>query len=203
MKIICVGRNYAAHIAELNNERPEEPVIFTKPDTALLRNNAPFYYPDYSQDIHHEVEIVLKINKEGKHVAEKFADKYFQEIGLGIDFTARDLQSKAKAKGLPWALAKGFNGSAPISNFVDKSEFDDLNKLQFSLTKNEEVVQQGNTELMLYSFNFLISYISKFITLRKGDLIFTGTPSGVGPVKIGDRLKGFIESREFFDFEVK
>lgn len=203
MKIICVGRNYAAHIAELNNEQSEEPVIFTKPDTALLRNNAPFYYPDYTNEIHHEVEIVLKINKEGKSVTEKFADRYFEEIGLGIDFTARDLQSGAKKKGLPWALAKGFNGSAPISDFVNKEKFANVHQLAFGLKKNDEYVQQGNTELMLFPFNFLISYISKFITLRKGDLIFTGTPSGVGPVKIGDRLEGFIEGETFFDFEVK
>ncbi|MGB0524312.1 MAG: fumarylacetoacetate hydrolase family protein [Flammeovirgaceae bacterium] len=203
MKIICVGRNYAAHIAELNNERPAEPVIFTKPDTALLRNNAPFYYPDYTSEIHHELEIVLKICKEGKAIAEKFADKYYDEIGLGIDFTARDLQSKAKAKGLPWALAKGFNGSAPISHFVPKEKYGDITKLSFSLKKNEEVVQEGNTELMLFPFNYLISYISKFITLRKGDLIFTGTPSGVGSVQIGDRLQGFIEDEEFLNFEVK
>lgn len=203
MKIICVGRNYAAHIAELNNERPDEPVIFTKPDTALLRNNAPFFYPDYTQEIHHEVEIVLKICKEGKSVKEEFASKYYDEIGLGIDFTARDLQSKAKQKGLPWALAKGFNGSAPISAFVNKENYKDLTKLRFSLNKNGEAVQEGDTSLMLFPFDFLISYISQFITLRKGDLIFTGTPSGVGPVAIGDRLEGFIEGKEFFNFEVK
>ena len=203
MKIICIGRNYVAHIEELNNERPSKPVIFTKPDTALLRNNAPFYYPEYSEDIHHEIEIVLKICKEGKSVEEKFAHKYYDEIGLGIDFTARDLQSEAKGKGLPWALAKGFNGSAPISNFVTKDTFKNINALEFGLKKNDEWVQQGDTSLMLFNFDYIVSYISKFITLRKGDLIFTGTPKGVGPVQIGDRLQGFIENQEFFNFEVK
>lgn len=203
MKIICIGRNYAAHIEELNNERPSEPVIFTKPDTALLRNNAPFYHPEYSQDIHHEVEIVLKICKEGKAVQEKFAHKYYNEIALGIDFTARDLQSKAKEKGLPWALAKGFNGSAPISDFVTKSTFQDINNLSFGLKKNGEWVQKGNTQLMLFRFDYIISYISQFITLRKGDLIFTGTPEGVGKVNIGDKLEGFIEEKQFFNFDVK
>jgi len=203
MKIICIGRNYAAHIEELNNEKPTEPVIFTKPDTALLRNNAPFYHPEYSKDIHHEVEIVLKISKEGKAVQEKFAHKYYNEIGLGIDFTARDLQTKAKDAGLPWALAKGFNGSAPISDFVTKSTFANINDLNFGLKKNGEWVQQGNTSLMLYHFDFIVSYISQFITLKTGDLIFTGTPKGVGKVEIGDRLEGFIEDQPFFDFEVK
>jgi 2-keto-4-pentenoate hydratase/2-oxohepta-3-ene-1,7-dioic acid hydratase in catechol pathway len=203
MKIICIGRNYAAHIAELQNERPDEPVIFTKPDTALLRHNEPFYYPDYTQDIHHEVEILLKIGKEGKSIAPEFAHKYYDEIGLGIDFTARDLQSKAKAKGLPWAIAKGFNGSAPISEFVPKSNYPDLRDLHFGLSVNGKAVQQGHTALMLYDFDFIVSYISRFITLKKGDIIFTGTPEGVGPVTIGDRLEGFVEGEKFFDFEVK
>ena len=203
MKIICIGRNYAAHIAELNNERPDEPVIFTKPDTALLRKNAPFYYPDYTNEIHHEVEIVLKISKEGKSVAEKFAHRYFEEIGLGIDFTARDLQSTAKKKGLPWALAKGFNGAAPISDFVSKDKYADIQQLNFGLKKNGEEVQKGNTSLMLFTFPVLISYISKFITLRKGDLIFTGTPSGVGPVQIGDKLEAFIEDKKLLWCDIR
>ena len=203
MKIIAIGRNYAEHIAELNNERPDEPVIFTKPDTALLRNNEPFYYPEYSKDIHYEVEIVLKINREGKYVAEKFAHKYFDEIAIGIDFTARDLQQKAKEKGLPWALAKGFNGSAPISAFRSKTQFKDLKDLNFGLKVNGEIKQKGNTGMMLYSFDFIISYISKFITLKKGDLIFTGTPKGVGPVYVGNVLEAFVEDENWLRFEIK
>ncbi|MDO1448118.1 fumarylacetoacetate hydrolase family protein [Rhodocytophaga aerolata] len=203
MKIFAIGRNYAEHIKELNNERPEEPVIFTKPDTAILKNNAPFYYPDFSKDIHHEVEILLKIDKEGKNIEEKFAHKYYQEIGIGIDFTARDLQQKAKEKGLPWDIAKGFNGSAPISDFIPLSSIADLQNLNFSLKVNGEVKQQGNTSLMLFNFNYIISYLSKFFTLKKGDIIFTGTPKGVGPVKIGDKLECFIEDKNMLSFEVK
>lgn len=203
MKILAIGRNYAEHIKELNNERPADPVIFMKPDTALLKNNAPFYYPDFSSDIHHEVELVLKISREGKNIEEKFAHKYYEEIGIGIDFTARDLQQKAKEKGLPWTIAKGFNGSAPVSEFVPVTDFPDLNNLNFSLKLNGEVQQQGNTSMMLFSFNFMISYLSKFFTLKKGDLIFTGTPAGVSPVKIGDRLEAFIEDKKMLDFEVK
>ena len=203
MKIFAIGRNYAEHIKELNNERPEEPVIFTKPDTAILKNNAPFYYPDFSKDIHHEVEILLKIDKEGKNIEEKFAHKYYQEIGIGIDFTARDLQQKAKEKGLPWDIAKGFNGSAPISDFIPLSSIADLQNLNFSLKVNGEIKQQGNTSLMLFNFNYIISYLSKFFTLKKGDIIFTGTPKGVGPVKIGDKLECFIEDKNMLSFEVK
>ena len=203
MKIIAIGRNYAEHIAELNNETPEEPVIFTKPDTALLRNNEPFYIPEYSNDVHYEVEMVLKINREGKYIAEKFAHKYYDEIAIGIDFTARDLQQKAKEKGLPWALAKGFHGSAPISSFHKISNFKDLNDLNFGLKVDGEIRQKGNTKMMIYSIDFIISYISKFITLKKGDLIFTGTPKGVGPVQIGNRLEAFVEGETWLDFEVK
>lgn len=203
MKIIAIGRNYVAHIEELNNERPDEPVVFTKPDTAILKNNEPFYYPEISQDIHHEIEIVLRISKEGKYIPEKLAEDFYDAIGLGIDFTARDLQSKAKEKGLPWALAKGFNGSAPISEFIPKSEFKNINDLSFNLEINGEIKQIGNTSLMIFSNEFLISYISKFITLKKGDLIFTGTPSGVGPVQKGDRLKAYLENKLMMDFEVK
>ncbi len=203
MKIICIGRNYAAHIAELNNEKPDEPVIFTKPDTALLKNNESFYYPEYSKDIHYEVELVLRISKEGKYIEEKFAKNYFDAIALGIDFTARDLQGKAKAKGLPWALAKGFNGSAPISSFLPVDMFEDLKNINFSLNVNQELKQAGNTSMMLYDFEYIIAYISQFITLKTGDYIFTGTPEGVGPVVIGDKLQGFIEDRLMFDFEVK
>ncbi|GAB4395225.1 MAG: fumarylacetoacetate hydrolase family protein [Microscillaceae bacterium] len=203
MKIICIGRNYAAHIAELNNERPEEPVIFTKPDTALLRHNAPFYYPEFSKDIHHEVELVLKISKEGKYIEEKFAHRYFDAIGLGIDFTARDLQSKAKAKGLPWDLAKGFNGAAPVSEFLPVSDFPDLKNIRFHLKVNGQTRQEGHTALMLFDFAYILAYVSQFITLKTGDLIFTGTPEGVGPVQVGDQLTGFIEDKQMFDFKVE
>jgi acylpyruvate hydrolase len=204
MRIFAIGRNYAEHIKELNNERPDEPVIFTKPDTAVLRNNAPFYYPDFSKDVHHEVELVLRICKEGKNIEEKFASKYYDSIGVGIDFTARDLQQKAKEKGLPWDIAKGFNGSAPISDkFIPVSEFKNLNEINFSLLVNGEVRQQGNTNLMLFSFDYIIAYLSKFFTLRTGDLIFTGTPKGVSPVKIGDKLTASIENEKLLEFEVK
>jgi 2-keto-4-pentenoate hydratase/2-oxohepta-3-ene-1,7-dioic acid hydratase in catechol pathway len=203
MKILCIGRNYVEHIQELNNEKPDAPVVFSKPDTALLKDGAPFYYPAFSQDIHHECEIVVKICKEGKSIEEKFANKYFDEIGLGIDFTARDLQTKLKTKGLPWDLAKGFNGSAPISHFVPVSNFPNVQDINFKLLVNGEVKQQGNTQFMMYSIPFIISFISQYITLKKGDLIFTGTPKGVGPVQIGDRLEGFIEGEKMLDFEVK
>lgn len=202
MKILAIGRNYAKHIEELNNERPEEPVVFGMPETAILKNNAAFYYPDFSEDIHHEVEILIKICKVGKNIDEKFAHKYYDEIGVGIDFTARDLQSRAKAKGLPWDIAKGFNGSAPISKFIPKAGFD-LDKLNFSLKKNGEVVQDGNTSMMLFNIDCLIAYVSKFFMLKKGDILFTGTPEGVGPVQIGDRLEAFIEDKKMMDFEVK
>lgn len=202
MKILAIGRNYAKHIEELNNERPDEPVVFSKPETAILKKNAAFYYPDFSNDIHHEVEILVKICKVGKNIDEKFAHKYYEEIGIGVDFTARDLQSKAKAKGLPWDLAKGFNGSAPISEFVPKSKFD-LSNLTFSLKKDGEDVQVGNTSMMLFSIDYIISYVSKFFLLKKGDIIFTGTPEGVGPVQIGQRLEAFIEDKKMMDFEIK
>ena len=203
MKILCIGRNYADHISELNNERPSEPVIFMKPDTAILKDNEPFYHPDFSNDIHHEVEIVLKINKVGKNIEAKFAHKYYDEIGIGIDFTARDLQSKLKEKGLPWEKAKAFNGSAPISGFVPKAQFEDLKKLNFHLEVNGEVRQKGNTEMMLWDFDEIIAEISKYFTLKTGDLIFTGTPAGVGKVVVGDKLTAFVEGVEMLNFEVK
>lgn len=203
MKIICVGRNYVAHIEELNNERPAEPVIFTKPDTALLQKNLPFYYPEFSQDIHHEVELVLQVCKQGKYVEERFAHKYYDKIALGIDFTARDLQAKAKAKGLPWAIAKGFNGSAPISNFFPIQDFKNVNQLDFSLKVNGEFRQKGDSKLMIWTFDELITYISQFFTLKIGDLIFTGTPAGVGAVQKGDCLEGFIAEQKVMDFMVK
>jgi len=202
MKIFGIGRNYAAHIAELNNERPDEPVIFTKPETALLTRNRPFYYPSFSNDIHFEVEILLKICKVGKNIEEKFAHTYYNEIGIGIDFTARDLQTKAKAKGLPWAIAKGFNDSAPISEFVPKKDFN-LSKLEFSLHQNGKVKQQGDTSLMLFSFDYMVSYLSKFFLLKKGDIIFTGTPKGVGSVAIGDTLECFIGAEKMLYVDIK
>ncbi len=203
MKILAVGRNYAAHIEELNNEKPESPVIFLKPDTAILRNNDPFYHPDFSKDIHFEVEILLKIAKHGKHIQEKYASDYYQEIGIGIDFTARDLQQYAKEKGLPWAIAKGFNNSAPISSFYQKHHFGDLGQLNFGLKVDGELKQKGNTSLMLYNFDQIIAYMSKFFTLKKGDIIFTGTPKGVGPIAVGNRLQAFIEDQTLLDFEIK
>jgi len=203
MKILAIGRNYAEHIAELKNETPEEPVIFFKPDTAILKNNEPFYYPDYSQDIHHEIELILRISKEGKNIDTQFASKYYDAIGLGIDFTARDLQTKAKNKGLPWTLAKGFNGSAPISAFLPLTDFPDLKNINFKLLVNGQEKQVGNSGMMLNTFNDMIAYMSRFITLKKGDMIFTGTPKGVGPVQIGDRLEGYMEDKKLLDFEIK
>lgn len=203
MKILAIGRNYAEHIKELKNEKPDEPVIFSKPDTALVKNNAPFYFPHFSQDIHHEVEIVLKISKEGKNIQEKFASKYFEELAIGIDFTARDLQQKAKEKGLPWTIAKGFNGSAPVSEFIPINTFPDIHNLNFSLKVDDVEKQKGNTSMMLFSFNYIISYLSVFFTLKKGDLIFTGTPKGVGPITVGNVLKAYIEDKKLLEFEIK
>lgn len=203
MKIICIGRNYVAHAKELGNEVPKEPVIFLKPDTALLKNNDPFYYPGFSKDIHHEVELVLRISREGKNIEPQFANKYYDQIGLGIDFTARDLQSKAKSKGLPWDLAKGFNGSAPVSKFIKAEEIKNKENINFKLLVNGEERQNGNTQNMLFNFGDILAYISKFILLKTGDLIFTGTPEGVSAVNIGDRLEGFIEDQKMLDFEVK
>lgn len=203
MKIIAIGRNYAEHIEELKNERPSEPVVFLKPDTAVLKNGAPFYHPDFSQNIHHEVELVLKVCKEGKYIQKQFAHRYFDEIGLGIDFTARDLQDKCKSKGLPWEIAKAFNGSAPVGEFLPVTEFQNLQDINFHLLINGELRQKGNTSMMLFDFGTIIEYVSRFFTLKKGDLIFTGTPAGVGKVNIGDRLEGFVEDKKLLDFEVK
>jgi acylpyruvate hydrolase len=203
MKILCIGRNYADHIAELYNEKPSEPVLFMKPDSAILRNNDSFYMPDFTDDIHYEVEIVLKINKIGKNISPKFAHKYYDEIGIGIDFTARDLQSKLKEKGLPWEKAKAFNGSAPISNFINKEELGDLKNLKFSLKINDELRQSGDTAMMIWDFDAIIAEMSKYFTLKKGDLIFTGTPAGVGKVNIGDKLVAFIGDKEMMNFEIK
>ena len=203
MKIICVGRNYSEHIKELDNQRPEEPVLFMKPDSAVILKNNPFIIPTFSSDIHYEVEVLVKINKIGKHISREFASDYYEEVGLGIDFTARDLQSKLKEKGLPWERAKGFDGSAMIGQFVNKQTLGDLENLEFSLQKNEDIVQKGNTSDMLWKIDELIEYISKYFTLKIGDIIFTGTPSGVGPVSHGDQLVGFVNNREFFSVKVK
>ena len=203
MKIIAIGRNYAEHAKELNNPLPTEPIVFLMPSTSIIRRNKPFYYPDFSNDIHHEVELVLKISRAGKNVAEKFAGRYYDQIGIGIDFTARDLQRKAKEKGHPWEKAKAFDGSAPLGAFLEKSRFENLNDINFSLNINGEEVQRGNTRDMIFSFDNLVSYVSRFFSLQIGDLIYTGTPSGVGPVKIGDKLEAFIEGESLLRFSVR
>jgi 2-keto-4-pentenoate hydratase/2-oxohepta-3-ene-1,7-dioic acid hydratase in catechol pathway len=203
MKLICIGRNYTDHIKELENEKPTDPVVFLKPDTAILLKKQPFFIPDFSDDVHHEVEVLVKIKKVGKHIDKKFAPKYYDEIGLGIDFTARDLQAQLKAKGLPWEKAKGFDGAAVIGKWLPKSKFQDVDTINFSLKKNDEVVQQGNTELMLWKIDELIEYVSKYFTLKIGDIIFTGTPAGVGKVFANDTLKGYIENEELFSIKIK
>ena len=200
MKILCVGRNYSEHAKELGNAVPENPVIFSKPDTALLKNGEPFYIPSFSNDVHHEIELVIKINKVGKKIQEKFARNYFSEIGLGIDFTARDKQNELKA--LPWELAKAFDGSAPIGNFINIENID-LKNIDFSLQKNGQLVQQGNTSQMIFSFEQIVSFVSQYFTLKVGDLIYTGTPAGVSQVNIGDHLEGFIGNESMLICEVK
>ena len=203
MKIICIGRNYVDHISELNNEKPTEPVIFLKPDSAILLKKFPFVIPEFTNDVHHEVELLVKINRVGKYIDKKFAHKYYDEIGLGIDFTARDLQSELKAKGLPWEKAKAFDGSAVISDFFPKNTFSSLENINFELRKNGEVVQQGNSDLMLWKIDELIAYVSQFFTLKKGDIIFTGTPKGVSRVVNGDLLEGYIEDKQLFKINIK
>jgi 2-keto-4-pentenoate hydratase/2-oxohepta-3-ene-1,7-dioic acid hydratase in catechol pathway len=204
MKILCIGRNYTDHIAELQNERPDEPVIFLKPDSAVLLKKQPFFIPEFSNDVHYEVELLVRINKIGKHIQKKFAHKYYDEVGLGIDFTARDLQAKLKEKGLPWEKAKGFDGSAVIGEkWIPKTHFSDLNDVSFSLEKNGNLVQQGRTSHMLWKIDEIIEYISSYFTLKIGDVIFTGTPAGVGPVEINDNLSGFIEDQQIFSIQVK
>ena len=202
MKILCVGRNYSEHAKELGNAVPENPVIFSKPDTAILKNGEPFYHPDFSNDIHHEIELVIKISKMGKKIDPKFAKNYYNEIALGIDFTARDLQTKLKEKGQPWELAKAFDGSAVIGDFT-AIEGKDLSNLKFSLTKNGEMVQQGNSAQMIFSFDEIVSFVSQYFTLKVGDLIYTGTPAGVSKINIGDKLQGFIEGQSALTCEVK
>jgi 2-keto-4-pentenoate hydratase/2-oxohepta-3-ene-1,7-dioic acid hydratase in catechol pathway len=203
VKIICIGRNYAKHIEELQNEKPKNPVIFMKPDSAILAKNQPFFIPPFSNEIHYEVEILVKINKVGKYIQEKFAHKYYDEIGLGIDFTARDVQADCKEKGLPWEKAKAFDGSALIGNFVPKESLGDLNNINFTLQKNNEIVQNGNSNAMLWKIDELIAYISQYFTLKKGDVIFTGTPAGVGKIKENDVLIGAIEKQQFFQVKIK
>ncbi|TXE10386.1 fumarylacetoacetate hydrolase family protein [Gelidibacter salicanalis] len=203
MKIICIGRNYTEHIKELANERPTDPVVFLKPDTAILLKKQPFFIPDFSNDVHHEVEILVKINKVGKYINRKFAHKYYDDIGLGIDFTARDLQQQLKDKGLPWEKAKAFDGAAVIGKWVPKSKFASVDAINFSLEKNGSVVQQGNTSHMLWKIDELIEYVSKYFTLKIGDIIFTGTPAGVAKVKANDELRGLIENDEMFKLTIK
>ncbi|RTY87813.1 fumarylacetoacetate hydrolase family protein [Flavobacterium sp. RSP15] len=203
MKIICIGRNYTNHIEELQNERPTEPVVFMKPDSAVLLKQHPFVIPEFSEEVHHEIEIIVKISKVGKYIEPKFAHKYYDEISVGIDFTARDLQDKLKAKGLPWEKAKAFDGSAVIGEFVLKNEFSSVENITFELKKNNETVQMSNSSLMLWKIDELISYVSQFFTLKIGDIIFTGTPEGVAAVKPEDVLEGFLEGQQLFRIQVK
>ena len=203
MKLICIGRNYTEHIKELENEKPEHPVLFLKPDTAILLKKQPFFLPDFSNDVHHEVEILVKIKKVGKHIQKKFAHKYYDEIGLGIDFTARDIQKQLKEKGLPLEKAKSFDGAAVIGDWINTSHFENVDAIPFSLQKNDDLVQQGNTSHMLWKIDEIIEYVSKYFTLKIGDIIFTGTPAGVGKVVANDKLKGFIEQQELFSITVK
>ncbi len=203
MKLICIGRNYASHISELNNERPDEPVIFLKPDTAILLKKFPFVIPEFSNDVHHEVELLVKINRVGKYIDAKFAHKYYDEIGLGIDFTARDVQQKLKDKGLPWEKAKAFDGSAVVGEFLDKKLFSSQESITFGLTNNGNIVQQGDSSQMLWNIDEIISYVSQYFTLKIGDIIFTGTPQGVAKVNPGDVLEGHIENKTLFRIQVK
>jgi 2-keto-4-pentenoate hydratase/2-oxohepta-3-ene-1,7-dioic acid hydratase in catechol pathway len=203
MKIICIGRNYVNHAKELNNPIPSKPLVFMKPSSALLVNNKPLYYPEFTKDLHYEVEIVLKICRNGRYVQPAFASKYYEQIGIGIDFTARDVQAQLKAKGHPWEIAKGFDGSAAISDFIPLEQLKNADNIEFSLLKNEERVQLGNTKDLIFSFNHIITYVSQYFKLQVGDLIYTGTPEGVGPLKIGDKLEAFIEDKKMLWCEIK
>jgi len=203
MKIICIGRNYADHAKELKNAVPEKPVFFMKPDSALVLRNRPFFYPEFSSDVHHELELVIRIQRLGRSIPEKFASRYYSEVALGVDFTARDLQSEMKQKGLPWEIAKGFDYSAPVSDFVPLSEISDNGVLDFYLDLNGTTVQTGSSTDMIFSFDSIIAYVSRFMTLKTGDLIFTGTPAGVGPVQINDQLECYLQGRKMMDFFVK
>ena len=203
MKIICIGRNYASHIEELQNERPTEPVVFMKPDSAVLLKQHPFVIPEFSQEIHHEIELIVKISKVGKHIDTKFAHKYYDEISVGIDFTARDVQDQLKANGLPWEKAKSFDGSAVIGEFLLKKQFNSLENITFELTNNNKTVQKGNASLMLWKIDELISFVSQYFTLKIGDIVFTGTPEGVAVVKPEDVLEGFLEGNKLFSIKIK
>lgn len=203
MKIVCIGRNYADHIEELNNERPDEPVVFIKPDTTIGQSNTPFYLPDFSSAIHHEIELLVRINRIGKHIQEEFASKYYDQISVGIDFTARDLQAQLKAKGLPWEKSKSFDGATVLGKWVDKTQFKNLQNLDFELTNNGKVVQKGNTAMMLYTIDQLIAYVSQYFTLKIGDVLFTGTPAGVAAVAQEDVLEGYLEGQRLFTQKVK
>ncbi len=204
MKIICIGSNYSEHAKELGNEAPKEPLFFLKPDSAILPKRVPFYIPEFTNDLHYEVELLVKINRLGKHIEERFANEYYSQIGLGIDFTARDLQKECKSKGLPWEKAKAFDGSAIIGKeFIDKSEFESVQDISFSLNKNADQVQLGNSKDMIFTIDAIISYVSQFFTLKIGDIIYTGTPSGVGPVKIGDKLEGFLGKKQLVSLDIK
>ena len=202
MKIICIGRNYAEHAKEMKSEVPTEPVFFMKPETSLLKDKD-FYYPEFTKDLHHEVELVLKISKNGKHIAEEFASQYYNEIGIGIDFTARDIQQKCKEKSLPWEKAKAFDNAAPIGDFIPKTNFTSLNNISFQLNINGKARQIGNTKDLIFSFEKIISYVSQFITLKTGDLIYTGTPEGVSAINIGDVLEAFIDNKKLFHLNIK
>ena len=203
MKIICLARNYVAHAKELNNPLPEKPLFFMKHENCIVRGNKPFFYPDFSSDIHYEVELVIRISKVGKNIEQKFAQRYYDKIGLGIDFTARDLQTEARENGAPWEIAKAFDYSAPLSELMPVSDFQDVNRISFKLDLNGNTVQEGNSELMIFPVDVQLAYISTFITLKTGDLLFTGTPAGVGPVKIGDHLEAYLEGKKMMDFFVK
>lgn len=203
MKILAIGQNYVEHNKELNQAHPEEPVVFMKPDTAILRKNRPFYIPDFSNDLHHEVELIVKINRLGKNIAKKFAHRYYAEIGLGVDFTARDIQQKLKEKGYPWEISKAFDNAAVIGDFMSVTEIKDVQNIDFRLDVNGKTVQKGNSKDMIFSIDEFIAYASRFFTFKIGDILFTGTPSGVGPVKVGDRLEGYIFDRKMFDFKIK
>ncbi|NUM49532.1 MAG: fumarylacetoacetate hydrolase family protein [Flavobacteriales bacterium] len=203
MKIICIGRNYIDHAKELNNPIPKEPVFFLKPETALLPKRTPFFIPEFSEEIHHEIELVLRIHKPGKNISEKFASRYYNQIGIGIDFTARDIQQQCKEKGLPWEKAKAFDHSAPVSHFIPITEIKNLNNIHFRLDINGKTVQTGNSSDMIFNFDKIVSFVSHFITLKIGDLIFTGTPQGVGSVKVGDKLECFLEGVKLLSFNIK
>lgn len=203
MKIFAIGQNYVEHNKELNSNNPTEPVVFMKPDSALLKNNKPFYIPDFTQELHYETELIIKFNRLGKNIDSKFANRYFAEIGLGVDFTARDLQRKLKAEGKPWEICKGFDNSAVIGTFLPKTELSDIQNIQFRLDLNGKTVQQGNSVDMIFPINELIAYVSRFFTIKIGDILFTGTPVGVGKVAIGDRLEGYIFDKKMFDFYIK